>query len=78
MVEGLTASVEGIDKLLTEAGLLLPALLRLMGSDKDVSCAALTSLVNLSQAGLPFMSLTGLRCLGPTGGSSVVACQHMR
>lgn len=53
MVEGLTSSLEGIDKLLTEAGLLLPALLRLMGSDKDVSRAALTSLVNLSQARSP-------------------------
>ena len=50
LVEGLTASVEGLDKLMSEASLLLPALLRLLGADRDTSRAALTSLINLCQA----------------------------
>lgn len=49
LVEGLTGSLEGIEKLLKESGNLLPTLLRLVGADKDLSKAALTSLVNLSQ-----------------------------
>ena len=50
LVEGLTASVEGLDKLMSEAGTLLPALLRLIGADRDTSRAALTALINLCQA----------------------------
>lgn len=50
LVEGLTATVDGLDKLMSEAGALLPALLRLIGADRDTSRAALTALINLCQA----------------------------
>jgi 3-polyprenyl-4-hydroxybenzoate decarboxylase len=49
LVEGLTGSLQGIEKLLGEADRLLPALLRLLGDDRAISKSALTSLVNLTQ-----------------------------
>jgi hypothetical protein len=42
--------LEGLDKLMSEAGALLPALLRLLGAERDTSRAALTALINLCQA----------------------------
>lgn len=56
LVEGLAGSLEGIEKLLMESDKLLPALLRLIGADKDLSKGALTSLINLSQAGFPLFN----------------------
>lgn len=49
LVEGLTGSVDGLEQLMTQSGSLLPALLRLIAGDRDISRAALTSLINLSQ-----------------------------
>ncbi len=50
LVEGLTGSVDGLEQLMTQSDELLPALLRLIAGDRDVSKAALNSLINLSQA----------------------------
>ena len=50
LVEGLTGSVDGLEQLMTQSDGLLPALLRLIAGDRDVSKAALNSLINLSQA----------------------------
>ncbi len=50
LVEGLSGSLEGVEKLLSESDKLLPALLKLIGAQKDISKGALTSLINLSQA----------------------------
>ena len=49
LVEGLSGSLEGIENLLRESDKLLPALLKLIGADKDLSKGALTSLINISQ-----------------------------
>lgn len=52
MVEGLAGGQEGIEKLAPSAPTLLPALLRLMTAPDALSKAALTALINLSQARL--------------------------
>ena len=49
LVEGLTGSVDGLEQLMTQCDTLLPALLRLIAGDRDISKAALNSLINLSQ-----------------------------
>lgn len=49
-MEGLSGSLEGVEKLLSESDKLLPALLKLIGAQKYISKGALTSLINLSQA----------------------------
>lgn len=53
VVQGLAGGQEGIDKLAPFAATLLPALLRLMLASGPLSKAALTALINLSQARLP-------------------------
>ena len=52
LVQGLTGSVDGLEQLMTQSGSLFPALLRLIAGDRDISKAALTSLINLSQVHL--------------------------
>ena len=52
VVEGLAGGQEGIDKLAPSAATLLPALLRLITAPGSLSKAALTALINLSQARL--------------------------
>ena len=49
LVEGLTGSVDGLEQLMTQADVLLRALLRLIAGDAGTSKAALHSLINLSQ-----------------------------
>ena len=49
LVEGLTGSVDGLEQLMTQADVLLRALLRLIAGDAGTSKAALLSLINLSQ-----------------------------
>ena len=49
LVEGLTGSVDGLEQLMTQADVLLPALLRLIAATEGTSKAALHSLINLSQ-----------------------------
>lgn len=49
IVQGLTGSPEGIDKLKGQMGALLTSLFRLVPDSSDSSQPALTSLVNLSQ-----------------------------
>lgn len=49
LVEGLTGSAEGTQTLSSASNELLPALLWLVGDSNQISKAALTSLVNLSQ-----------------------------
>lgn len=56
MVQGLTATPEGAEQLRSESEELLPALLWLMNDEGQVSKAALTSLVNLSQVSLAFVA----------------------
>ena len=48
-MEGLTGSVDGLEQLMTQADVLLLALLRLIAGDSATSKAALHSLINLSQ-----------------------------
>lgn len=55
MVQGLTATPEGAEQLRSESDELLPALLWLMNDEGQVSKAALTSLVNLSQVFLALL-----------------------
>ncbi|EIE25556.1 ARM repeat-containing protein [Coccomyxa subellipsoidea C-169] len=64
LVEGLAGSLEGIEKLLMESDKLLPALLRLIGADKDLSKGALTSLINLSQKEEAVAALVKLKVVG--------------
>ena len=49
LVEGLTGSVDGLEQLMSHSGSLLPALLRLIAGDRDISKTALNCLINLSQ-----------------------------
>jgi hypothetical protein len=49
LVQGLSGSPEGIEKLAGQAAILLPSLLRLVTGSAEISKAALVSLVNLSQ-----------------------------
>jgi hypothetical protein len=49
LVQGLTGSAEGAQTLSQAGTELLPALLWLVGDSSQISRAALTSLVNLSQ-----------------------------
>jgi hypothetical protein len=49
LVQGLTGSPEGAQALSSASNELLPALLWLVGDSSQISKAALTSLVNLSQ-----------------------------
>ena len=49
LVEGLTGSIDGLEQLMTQADVVLRALLRLIAGDAGTSKAALHSLINLSQ-----------------------------
>lgn len=90
LVQGLTGSPEGTQTLASASNELLPALLWLVGDSSQVSRAALTSLVNLSQVIVCSVLRTWCRCsrgrvenLFPLAMSTVVhnmiaGCQHCR
>lgn len=63
MVQGLTATPEGAEQLRSESDELLPALLWLMNDEAQVSKAALTSLVNLSQDTDTATKLLRMKCI---------------
>lgn len=54
LVQGFTGSVDGLETLACEGPKLLPALFKLVSDNEDISKAAITSLVNLSQVPLLF------------------------